>query len=564
MAPKQSIKLIILGLIAISLVRCANQMSPPGGEVDTTPPYIIESYPENGTTNYTEQIIEFTFSEYVNKRNINEAFFISPLIEGLPEFSWTRKTVSIEFPDSLEKNTTYSVIIGTEITDFNNNNKMLQPYVLTFSTGSKLDSGKISGKVYAQKADGTLIFAYKTEIDTVNIYTNKPNYISQINAEGVYELNGLSDGEYLLFAVKDEFKDLVYNIGDDKIGLPKNNVILNSDSRNISGYDFFLTLEDTLAPNIQTVTMTDKNHIVVEFSEAIDSSRISVNNFTIFDSTSTKEYELKYWFKPNQKKQEYVLSFNDSLKMDNSLYLITRNIFDLNDNELKYHIIDFAVSDKPDTNIVEVLRIETPYQKSLIDYLSPKFLIYFSDGFDTTLSTKAISMFTRDSLEVQISFKYINNAALKILVNTELKPKANYSVSMDMNYFVDLAQNKIDTVISKRVVTVSDTDFSGVSGIVKSESEQVKIVLQDVNYRDIPKQANMSKSKKFIFDRIMPGEYLIWAYVDEDSSNSYSSGKVEPLEFAEDFAFYPDTLNLRARWPVGDIEIDLTNKIIKR
>ena len=539
-------------------------MSPPGGEVDTTPPYIIESYPENGSTNFTEQTIEFTFSEYVNKGNINEAFFISPLIDGIPEFSWTRKIVSIEFPDSLKKNTTYSVIIGTEITDFNNNNKMLQPYVLTFSTGNKLDSGKISGKVYARKADGTLVFAYKTENDTLNIYKNKPNYISQINSKGEFELNGLSDGEYLLFAVKDEFKDLVYNIGDDQIGLPKNKALLNSDSRNLTGFDYFLTLEDTLAPNIKAATMTDKNHIVLEFSEAIDSSKLSVNNFSIFDSTTTSRYNLKYWFKPNQKKQEYVFSLNDSLSVDNNLFIVAKKIFDKKGNELQYQTINFVASDKLDTNAIVVSRIETPYEKSLIDYLSPKFSIYFSDGFDTRLSSNAISMFTRDSTEIPLSFTYINNAALAITVNKNLKQKTNYSISIDMNYFVDLAGNKIDTVVSKRLVTVSDLDFSGTSGFVKTESENIKVILQDVNYRDAPKQTRATKSNQFNFNKIMPGEYLIWAYVDKDSNNSYTFGKVEPLEFAEDFAFYPDTLNLRARWPVGDIEIDLTNKIIKR
>jgi hypothetical protein len=441
---------------------------------------------------------------------------------------------------------------------------MLQPYVLTFSTGNKLDSGKISGKVYSKRADGTLIFAYKTENDTLNIYKNKPNYISQINAKGIFELNGLSDGEYLLFAVKDEFKDLVYNIGDDQIGIPKSKAFLDTALKSLSGFDYFLVLEDTLAPNVQAVTMTDKNHIVVEFSEPIDSSHIDVNNFFIFDSSTVKKHNFDYWFKPNKNKQEYVLALNDSLIKDNNLFLIINNIFDKKGNELKSQTIDFVVSEKPDTNAIDLSRIETPYEKSLIDYLSPKFTIYFTDGFDTTLSTNSISMLTKDSIEIPFSIRYINNAALEIKVDTELKPKTNYSISLKMKHFVDLAGNKVDTVISKRLVTVSDLDFSGVSGLVKSELSNVKVVLQDVNNRDTPTQTSVNKSYQFNFDRIMPGEYLIWAYVDKDSNNSYTFGKVDPLEFAEEFSFYPDTLNLRARWPVGDIEIDLLNKIIKR
>ena len=36
----------------------------------------------------------------------------------------------------------------------------------------------------------------------------------------------------------------------------------------------------------------------------------------------------------------------------------------------------------------------------------------------------------------------------------------------------------------------------------------------------------------------------------------YDYGNVQPLQLAEEFTFYPDTLNLRARWPVGDVKIN--------
>ena len=109
-----------------------------------------------------------------------------------------------------------------------------------------------------------------------------------------------------------------------------------------------------------------------------------------------------------------------------------------------------------------------------------------------------------------------------------------------------------------------DWIFPGLVVVLLPVSKPSDVVLQDVNNKEAPMQTSVSNSYQFNFDRIMPGEYLIWAYVDKDSNNSYTFGKVDPLEFAEEFSFYPDTLNLRARWPVGDIEIDLLNKIIKR
>jgi len=557
---QQIITNIILGLLLLTLVKCANQLSPPGGEVDKIPPTIISTYPENGTLNFNENTVEFTFSEYVNKRNINEAFFISPLIEENPEFSWTNKTVSIEFSDTLKNNSTYSVIIGTEIKDLNNNNNMTEPYVLTFSTGNKIDSGKISGRVFAENADGTLIFAYKIDSGNVNIYKQKPSYISQINDEGFYELNGLGNATYSLYAVKDEFKDLVYNIGDDRIGLPTRIAELNSNNNTLKGFDFFLQKEDTLAPNIQAVTMTDKNHIVVEFNEPIDSSKITTENFNIYDSTSNINYPIKYWFKTSSKNNEYVLCLSDSLSIDNELYLHSINISDKNGNFFLTESANFVASDKPDTSSIKLDKIDTPFERSIIDYISPSFLIYFSDAFDTLLTNAAISMFTPDSIILPLTFHYKNNAQVEVKSIKDLKPKTQYSIFIDMNYFIDLAGNKIDTIIVKRLTTVDDAEFSGASGIIIKDSESnVKVILQEVNKANLRKQIKVDTNNNFNFDRVVPGKYLLWAYIDKDSNNIYSYGKIDSLKYAEHFKFYPDTLNLRPRWPVGDIEIDFTN-----
>ncbi|MCB9250443.1 MAG: Ig-like domain-containing protein [Ignavibacteriales bacterium] len=280
MARKQQIKyLVIYAVLSFLFLSCANQMSPPGGDKDIIPPTIISSYPENGTTLFNESEIELTFSEYVNKSNINDAFFISPIMEKKPEFSWTNTTVEISFKEKFKVNTTYNLIIGTEITDVNNNNKMSDPFVLTFSTGSKIDSGKISGKVFADKADGTLIFAYLNKSDTLNIYKTKPDYVSQINKKGEYTIGGLGNGNYELFAVKDEFKDLLYNKGEDKIGIANKYIIVNDSSNKVDNINFFLTKEDTLAPSLQAATMTDKNHLIVEFNEPIDSTKLAKRKF---------------------------------------------------------------------------------------------------------------------------------------------------------------------------------------------------------------------------------------------------------------------------------------------
>jgi len=45
----------------------------------------------------------------------------------------------------------------------------------------------------------------------------------------------------------------------------------------------------------------------------------------------------------------------------------------------------------------------------------------------------------------------------------------------------------------------------------------------------------------------------MWAYLDADSSRSYTYGSIKPFKPAEKFSFYPDTLDLKARWVQSDL-----------
>jgi len=86
----------------------------------------------------------------------------------------------------------------------------------------------------------------------------------------------------------------------------------------------------------------------------------------------------------------------------------------------------------------------------------------------------------------------------------------------------------------------------------------VIIVLRSLKRGASSIETNLKENNTFDFKRIMPGEFLLWSYIDSDSNGIYSSGSVDPLVNAEYFQYYPDTLNLRARWPVGDININMS------
>jgi hypothetical protein len=89
---------------------------------------------------------------------VQDAIFISPPLERGLEYDWSGKTLTVYFKDHLKANTTYSVTIGASVEDSNNKNKMTEPVTFAFSTGTQIDSGKISGEIMMMKPSGVMVF----------------------------------------------------------------------------------------------------------------------------------------------------------------------------------------------------------------------------------------------------------------------------------------------------------------------------------------------------------------------------------------------------------------------
>ncbi len=92
--------------------------------------------------------------------------------------------------------------------------------------------------------------------------------------------------------------------------------------------------------------------------------------------------------------------------------------------------------------------------------------------------------------------------------------------------------------------------------IASNKAENIKLVLEGAGTQNRKYKADADSINNYSFSRVVPGKYLIWCYNDADSSNNYTFGNVMPFKKSEKFAYYPDTLNLRARWPVGDVNIN--------
>jgi uncharacterized protein (DUF2141 family) len=545
------------------LAGCANQLAPGGGEIDRIPPEIVEVYPANGTTGFNDKYIEFGFSEYVDHRTAQDAVFISPAPEGTPEYDWSGRYLRIYFPGKLKDSTTYVVTVGTDVVDLNNKNRMASAYSLTFSTGSKIDKRIVTGRIYEPKPSGIYLFAYrldnKNPADT--LLNKKPDYISQAGTDGSFKVAGLAAGTYRIFAVKDEYSDMIFQAEQDKIGMPYTDVVLSEKDTLFSNLNYFLMSADTTAPRIINAVMTDNRHILVNMTEEFDSTYIRASNFYLFDSTANAKRELKYGFKGNTKPTEFVLVTKDTLPSQNSIFLIADSMADREGNKYKGDFTQVTITEKPDTSAPTVIKT-LPQANSEADFTGEQFFFQFNDAFDSTAIKNGVSFTDTSGNAIPFSYGLIDDGMFYITPTVKLGSKKDYQIKLNFKLFADASGNKMDSVYTYKFKTISGLDFTGASGELTGieGKKNVQIVLQSAVEEKKKYKKPAGKSGKFNFDRVQPGKYLLWAYEDRDSTGTYSKGYPFPYKPAGEFGFYPDTLNLRPRWSQGDIKFNFKKK----
>jgi hypothetical protein len=556
---KETAKVILLLVLVLFLADCANQLPPGGGDIDRIPPEITELYPPDGTLNYGENYIEVTFSEYVEKRTVREAIFISPALEGNIELNWSGRSVRVKFPGKLRENTTYNITIGTDVQDLNNRNRMNEAYNFSFSTGTQLDVREITGRIFTEKPQGIFLFAYLNPEDTLDPSKQKPVYISQSGVDGRYRMKGLSAGLYRIFAVQDEFRDLFFNAEQDRIGIPFKEVILNEEDTLYAGLDYFMTMLDTIRPRMLTSVMTDINHVLLSFSEELDSTSISSRNFRLIDSTTNTQINPLYAYKNINKPTEIILSIKNNLTEDSRLFIFADTLRDMAGNIYTAELNSVTFTARADTIKPSLLHMHPPSGNTISDFRGQIFSFGFNDGIDSSIVKKNTSLADTSGKKIKFRMWFSDDANFRITPAEILEPSKDYIINFDLSNVSDAAGNRSDTVLQYRFRTISGLDFTGLSGRVDNAefTRNPTLVLQGIDEKKVTYQKNINTSE-FLFDRIEPGTYRLWSYYDEDSSSTYTKGWPYPFSPSEEFIYYRDSLLLRPRWAITDIKFDLS------
>ena len=553
------IRLILFIVFPLFFAGCALQLMPGGGEVDSVPPTIVETYPVNGTINFSDDYFEVDFSEYVDRRTFRPSLFISPFIEGGIEPEWSGTSVRVYFPSALRENTTYNITIGTGIADYNNGNKMSGAFTLSFSTGSQIDTKFITGRVFDKEPQGFMILAYKIiPSDTIEtILKRKPDFISQSGVEGTYSLNGLASATYALFAIKEEFQDLKYDLNKEPLGIPKTLVDLSGVDTAHYEINFTTTLFDTTAPRLISAVMPDVHHILATFTEELDTSSIVPTNFFVL--SSNKELPITYAYKGRAKEFDYLFSVKDSIAGDREFSFFARGIKDKANNTLFADTVSLITGERPDTTKPLLYTTEPEISTQLL-LDSAAIKLRFDDGVDIASLSRRVIL--KDSLDIpiMITTHRADDASLWVKAQNPLQSKMAYSLTVDLKGIGDAAGNTLDTVLTKKYVSINEIDLSGFSGTLKTvdTTSTMRVMLIHQNPSTPAIYESDVVNGAFRFDRILQGKYLVLCYFDKNNNKVFDKGSLIPFSFSEDFRVLSGELNVPARWAVTDANFTIT------
>lgn len=546
-------KYYTLIISAIAFFGCANMQPPGGGEVDRTPPAVKEVNPPNRMTNFSGSEIEFTFTEYVDKRTFKDAIFISPALEKGFDVSWTGKTATITLKEELKKDVTYNLTIGTSVVDLNNANNMAEAYSYIFSTSDRIDQGVIRGKIYDKDPNKLYIFAYLLGNDNDSFLKRKPDFVTQTGPSGEFILSGLPKGKFRVFTVGNSFGDLFYNLNTDRIGIYNKDITLGVNDTLKELMNFRVTKFDTIPPVLQKGVMTDQNHIVLSFNEDIDISKQVTSAIEISDSNGNGIYKPLYLYAPGGKSSELAVAVGGNAKSGEPVKLTITGVRDKAGNSSGMMVTEFPSSDKKDTIPVSITGVDPSDLKNVKGFF-PEFKIRLDDGVDPALAEIAITVTDTSDRALSASISRLDDAFYGVKVEKALPSNSEYQLNLQTSLLEDAAGNRRDTTLITRFTTYNTVNYTGLSGTIEGINERFVIEIYEQDKPERLYRVKPDSTGKFEFNDILPGKYRLWVFEDMQGDKEYFQGSLFPFRHSAKFFVYPLTIELITRWITFDFK----------
>jgi len=508
---------------------CASMQTPQGGPKDTTPPKILSMTPKNQTRNFSAKKIIIEFDEYFKLNNEFKEFSISPEQERAPILKVRSKRLEIELQDSLEKNTTYTLNFGKAVADINESN-VVKNLSYVFSTGNKIDSLSISGRVKNSLTDefekDATVFIFPLERDTL-FGKKRPSIYTLTDSSGNFKLNNLREGKYKIYAIKesDGGGDKIYQQVSDQVGFIKDPITLDKNLENIN-----LSVFKELAADFRVIDrkLSNDGTINIYLNQQLKDPKITITDPSIIDAGKFVKFN-----KTNDTAKIWLTDMNfDSVKVAISEQGKLLQTLNFTRGKKDTYTRDVTITDN--TNNAKL----NPYQTYTLNFPFP---VTAADASKITLLEDSVRRTTFQLVKDSVDF-------LKYYIRYPWKQKKTYDINFPAGTFTSIfnAKNK---VVNKSFKLETADSYGTLSLKVEVPDTTKSYIVQFIDEKkNIIKSSLLNKNSTIAFTNYPAGKYFIRVVYDENKNGIWDTGNVKEGIQPEKIWYSTTEMSLRANW----------------
>lgn len=581
------VNIIILGLVTLFVLSCANSITPPvGGPKDEDPPKVLETIPENGRPNFKTDRFSIRFNEFVKLENIQQSALISPPMEELPEFKIKGKSILVKFNEELKPNTTYSVYFGDAITDITEGNP-LSNYTYIFSTGDYVDSlslyGSISNAFDLIPVEGAFVCLYKDNNDTIEFdslpFLVPPYYISKTDVNGRFQFSGLSDDDFFLMGLMDQNSNFFFDQPGEEIAFidslvhpyymekPLKDTLTGDSIADINIESDTITIdyeavvdslfeEEVLSKSIELYMflsrdtiqrllkseVLEKNKIRFSFSQPANNVTFERLTYPLDDSLLTIEYTYNkdtiYWHLNNPP--------IDSLEL-----LITENADTLGHSYLK---LDPSKKSRRVERKEEEIKENLSWSANITKVINPDQQLEIKFGQPNVTFNNidsSLLIYSEDTI-YSPEFKFIDNGLSDRIV-IPFKPVEEYQYHI---FFPDssfTSWNGINTdEISLNLKTLPTREYGTFVMHLRPEKVQNYIIQMLDDKETVLNEQYFTGDTTLIYDYLQPMPLKFKLIYDDNNNKVWDTGDLGKRIQPEKVIYFPKEIATRANWEVEE------------
>lgn len=582
----KSLYYIFIIIAAAVMYSCANIGNPSGGPIDKTPPIFMRSNPTPNAVNVKDRKIDIFFDEIVTLKDPSTKIIVSPAQTEMPCMSALGRKVTVELVDSLLPNTTYTIDFSNSIQD-NNEGNAIDNFAFAFSTGSVIDSMRVSGYVLDSRTlepMQSVVVGLQSNLADSAFHKEKLQRVALTNDRGQFTIRNVSPGSYHIFALKDLDRDYKFGNPTEDIAFLDSIIVPSIGSREAADTvyndlneidtimratrpayfpnDILLSMfnEDRKSQYLANNLRVDSTRISLTFAAASDTlpSLSIVGRNDVPDQWYTLERSqtndtLTYWIRP-----PHLVSADTLMVATTYLRTDTTSNLSWGTDTLKFTFQRQKAKKKKkneETDSLEQIRFMElhPLANGTQEVYAPLLLQtgtpierYSREAFhlqrklqnDTTFYPAEIkSIVLRDS----------TLSRRDLMLKVDWEPGAAYTLAVDSLAMTDIyglqtKPLKVDFNVRKM------EEYGNIVFNIPAVRDSAIVELLDGTEKIVLRAPVKSHRAELL--NLLPGKYYARLFIDRNGNGKYDTGNYDMHLQPEETVYYPGAINLKKNWDV--------------